>query len=450
MNSQGTILRADDNGFAAYGDSTINRNSQILFFPEYTGIYFCVAGSVEKTVGDYYLSVSEMGSRDNALALLKPTEVANYYRSWRALGDNSIPTTITYSFPSALPSDRSSTAIVGYATMSAGQQDSVRGILQRIESAVGIDFVEVDGEAGKIRFATSDQADSAGVTYSRTLGSGQLSRADVLVNNTYPAETYPVGSYQYNVVIHEIGHALGLKHPRSYNDTGGASVEPYLATSQDTVVNTVMSYNDNSRLFLGTTTDAFPNPFTLMALDVEALQFLYGKSMNSALGDDTYKFDQSSIYSIWDCGGTDQIDLSVETRAVTVQLQSGSVSYQGVLGVDRYGAGLVPRLSISSDVQIENAIGGFGGDIIVGNNAANVLVGGGGNDTIDGGGENDTLRGGVGDDLLVGGEGFDTAVYDASHEKFSIAKSADGYVITGSDQRDMLIGIEVVEFSDKK
>jgi hypothetical protein len=66
---------------------------------------------------------------------------------------------------------------------------------------------------------------------------------------------------------------------------------------------------------------------------------------------------------------------------------------------------------------IENAIGGFGDDTIIGNQAVNRLEGNDGNDTLDGR---------LGGDTMIGGQGNDTYVVDAMRH---LSQLADGQVI---------------------
>lgn len=56
----------------------------------------------------------------------------------------------------------------------------------------------------------------------------------------------------------------------------------------------------------------------------------------------------------------------------------------------------------------QNANGGTGNDLIVGDSTAQTLRGNGGNDCILGGGGNDTLRGDAGTDVCIGGPGTDS------------------------------------------
>jgi serralysin len=110
--------------------------------------------------------------------------------------------------------------------------------------------------------------------------------------------------------------------------------------------------------------------------------------------------------------------------------------------------GLKGNVSIAAGVTIENAFGGAGNDVIIGNNTNNILMGGAGDDILYGGGESDHL---------FGNEGKDTFVYFAANE--SRADAPDWIVdfVSGEDKIDLSLfntgdstGIEFVsQFSGK-
>jgi hypothetical protein len=68
------------------------------------------------------------------------------------------------------------------------------------------------------------------------------------------------------MVLHELGHAMGLKHPGNYHDGNGSDAPPYLPAAEDDSLNTVMSYNGD---FAGPA----PRPYDLLAAN-----FLYGST----------------------------------------------------------------------------------------------------------------------------------------------------------------------------
>ena len=108
--------------------------------------------------------------------------------------------------------------------------------------------------------------------------------------------------------------------------------------------------------------------------------------------------------------------------------------------------------TIANGVVIENASGGSGDDVLLGNSAANVLSGNAGNDTLVGRGGNDTLSGGAGSDTVSyvsSGAGVTinlksgSARGDGSDTLISVENavgSAFNDTITGSDSANVLNG----------
>ncbi|CAO3363684.1 hypothetical protein [Azospirillum palustre] len=349
--------------------------------------------------------------------------------------------TVTYSFMEQLPSYATVSDGTGFAPMSATQRDAVRQAFAAWSAVANIFFVETSdsansGQGGSIRLGTNRQSSSAAYAYYPT-GSLYDGGGDVYLSNSSATNTSPTpGTYGYLTILHEIGHAIGLKHPGNYNATGGGGEPPYLSSTEDNYRYTIMSYNRHPSLGLN-------GLATGPALyDIAAAQYLYGANANTRIGDDRYAFGSNTVVvsqSIWDAGGTDTIDASGQASAVSIDLTPGAFSS---IGPNGSGGLAVGNVSIATGVTIENAIGGSGNDILIGNSANNLLVGGAGDDT---------LTGGAGDDTLQGGGGTDTAVYNGSRSSYTITVTSDGATISGGGEgTDTLTDVEFALFADTR
>lgn len=304
-----------------------------------------------------------------------------------------------------------------------------------------------------IRFAITGASSTAWAYYPFTAQVG----GDVWFGTGYFANTptWASGTYHYQTVIHELGHALGLKHPHDTSNAGAAS------SDLDTVELSVMSY----RSFVGADLNGYTiysrsYPTTPMLDDVAAIQYLYGANYKYNSGDTVCKFLQNTsrlFQTIWDGGSNDTYDLSNYTSTVTLDLRPGQWTTASSSQLAQLGYGHVARGNIAnaylyngdSRSLIENAIGGSGNNQITGNEAANVLTGNGGTDMLSGLSGNDMFVGGAGNDTLDGGTHVDTAIFSGLRSAYTISYLSNGVAqISGSDGTDRLVSVEALQFSD--
>jgi Ca2+-binding RTX toxin-like protein len=368
---------------------------------------------------------NSFGLTNSVAGLLAPDE---YRWNYNAPGT---PLSLTYGFMTTVPgyADPGNPGWFGFEhgyfqPFNALQQQAVHRAIQHYEEICNVDFTFVgNGNAADVRFGNAilDSWEAAHAYYPDRTGTGDW-EGDVWFNWT---ETYMhdpwVGSYAYMVVLHEIGHTLGLKHP---HDDGVPL--PY---GEDNRQYTVMSYNEHPNYWS-------IEPSSLLLYDIAALQYLYGANMSTRSGDTVYSWNPNALFieCIWDGGGNDTIDASNQTRRVIINLNAGTFSSIGANG----GGDAINNLSIAFDCVIENAIGGSGNDTLIGNSAANRLEGGAGEDL---------LRGGGGADIFVGGSGFDTVSFQGATQweglgdlSIDLATGIHGGAAAGAQ----FIGIEAI------
>jgi serralysin len=317
-------------------------------------------------------------------------------------------TTLSFSFPGSTASWSTSSLdgygasssdaepwSADYAPLVASDKEAVRSALQAWSNAVNLTFVESADNAttvGDLRFAYTyieETADAQAWAYFP--GSGPVA-GDVWFNarGSSATESWTPGSWEYQTVLHEIGHALGLKHPFSTSSYSSTVLDPAL----DSRSYTIMSYSAQA----GNQDSYFSyEPTTPMILDIAALQYLYGAKASHNVGNTTYTFASGASYhqTLWDGGGTDTIAYQSASGGL-IDLNAGTGGGSR-LGVPIYVQnGFLQNLYqtdniwIANGTVIENATGGSGNDTLIGNAYANVLNGGAGSDTLIGGNGNDS------------------------------------------------------------
>ncbi|WP_162305974.1 M10 family metallopeptidase [Oleisolibacter albus] len=350
-------------------------------------------------------------------------------RFWKAASASTGATTVSYSFLTSTPSYYPAgwTEWKGMTPFTAAQQAATQDILSMVSSVANIRFVQTAQtatSAGDITFGNAKNTSATGWAY----GPGVKMGGDVWISSSKAGYDAPVvGTKSYFAILHELGHALGLKHTGDYGDGEG----PFLPKAQDNEQYTVMSYNLHPGM-------GSVRPATLQLYDIAALQYLYGANMSYQAGDTVYRFagTKDLIATYWDGGGIDTFDASGETATVCIDLNDGAFSSIGLCGTKA----AKNNIAIAYGAEIENATGGAGNDTLTGNALDNVLRGGAGNDTITGGKGNDTID---------GGSGTDKAVYSDIRAHYTVSVLDDGIRITHSgDGSDVVRNVEQFSFAD--
>jgi hypothetical protein len=265
------------------------------------------------------------------------------------------------------------------------------------------------------------------------------------------------GEYANWTVLHEIGHSLGLMH--THKETSGLPPLDTVGKFMDNERYSVMSYNGASD------GNAFGHAVTFMALDVAALQALYGAEAYAG-GDSFYTLSNAktaslslsegfvtigrAYYCIWDSGGNDTISYLNIDQSVLINLNDATLDtaevapevkdviaavqrtdfyshlskqlQQEIVDPWHHAGGFFSRVlnksgstyqatdggfTIAHGVNIEVAMGGAAADMLIGNEGKNTLYGNSGDDVLLGSGGNDQLIADTQNDVLDGGKGKD-------------------------------------------
>lgn len=370
----------------------------------------------ELKAGTYYLDVKTLNAPNNTVQIAIPivaTTPINFNTAFENLAPvalkadlsnaknaiskdtaGNLELTYTFDLSKILGTEDASPNATPFSN---AQQDAARNVLHEYENLAQLKFRELAaGSTEKANFTftnVSSLGSAAGEASTHQASNGDFSKVVVRIDASDKHYTeVAVGQDGYETLLHEIGHSLGLKHPRSYGSGGQGSELPFLATDKDNTQFTMMSYNSPTHIVEdGTDLNKMSGSVsakTPLLYDIAAIQKLYGANVNYNANDTIYRWEKNidPRMSIWDGGGVDTIDVSNQTQKQVIDLRAGEFSSLGAatLLYSDNSTKLYPaknNVSIAYDTIIENAIGSNQDDKIIGNSVANQLTGSLGKDS---------------------------------------------------------------------
>lgn len=481
--------------------------------------------------GDYILTLPDKGARNLLqLALTKSRinlgleETASSTAPHVKALDGGLKwdkKTITYTFLEERVGVLSETKIYPppeyskWGSLDEKEKAIVREAFRKISEFVDLSFVEISpkvieeqivcAESGTskcaveqssvmgvdIRFGNADlNLNELGIAYLRERGGVIVPPVSIFLDDDLQklSEVYyirtesgyaGIGVY---TILHEIGHALGLKHPFEGTYTLGKELDRMALTvmSYDIRGSVIPNFRVSDGKIEGRAVYA-RTPTNLGLFDVETLQVKYGANRKTNVGDTVYDknyflaTNQPYYAVIWDAGGWDRLDLSFHRGPVRVNLQGGTSS-DLIISVEQWielgteelvkqgvkreiAKDFVTKFVLELDAkgllyQGERAIGIVKGTII------EEVVTGDYNDTVWDNIYDNRIITGKGDDLVFisggfdtvfGGDGYDKVFVSANQREVQTGRVEGGdYIVVGENFAVRLIGVEEVVFRDGK
>ena len=361
--------------------------------------------------------------------------------------DQGSGTFVYYSFV-----DTEETIGTSFSSMSAVQRENTRLALNVYEKSSGLRFVELTDEmkeagiAPQVSFRLNDMSPAGNAGTPFVTDTTVLTKYVTISDR---ADAMNEGSFYYGVLLHEIGHASGMRHPN-------------IPDAYDHTDYTIMSYNGPIA-----STD-------IKIMDKFALQTHYGTSADMdhitywqdglnfmAQGDETNNrfIGVTGPNNIKGMGGNDLLGGRLGDDTLdggdgndtldgsggndVLKGGSGADSLLGMHGNDTLigGAGQDTLMGGNGDDYLQMWLGddiGYGGagnDTMIAATGNNVMYGEGGNDFIIGGMYHDRQDGGTGDDIILGGMGDDTIDGGLRNDRLFGSLGADTFILSDGTQR---------------
>lgn len=335
----------------------------------------CAGGSIEgitagKIAGTSVAGATTYGPATKALATTAQALLGKNASFW---SDNTnivtlgTAATVNYTFEDVAWGNNSGYS--GELAFSAIREAAAEAAMDLWSDVANITFTEVAAGSAKLAFRTYNMSGNGGEAASSFYATGARYQSEIRMPTTYTDATdFGEGDYGHMAMVHEVGHALGLKHPGNYNAGGGGTPGPYLKTAEDSHAATLMSYTTDAK-----ETAIGQYASTPMIYDIQAIQALYGANYNHNSGDTTYTLTNTAkLTAQWDGGGTDTVSAAGYGGNAIIDLREGLAYYSQVGSNYMWNA---------FGANIENGTGGNGADTLTGNALNNVLTGGSGADT---------------------------------------------------------------------
>jgi serralysin len=213
----GTVVASNDDGLP-------NQNSIITFTASSSGTYYIDAGGYN--TGQYGVSIAagpratvdvEMGA-----GIIDASSIGGFEFSWSATPGTGATVSVGFR-------QTSDGTEIGFSQFTAQQIAATQAVLQYYSEVCGLtfEFVNLGGYTNDAAILLSNFNDSTAPESAHAFYPGSTAptstSGDVYVNTFFPSTDLGLGGQDFQLLMHELGHSMGLSHPGLYDILQGGT-----------------------------------------------------------------------------------------------------------------------------------------------------------------------------------------------------------------------------------
>ena len=266
---EGELTLKDAQGLIVHEGSTEANTARLVFHPSETETLYIEVGTAGDEGGSYRLTMEREAPVGTYAG------VAEYLQSG-------------YWDPMTFDTGDDKVITVNMVALVTGAKDLARTAFDAWSAVTGLEFTYTEEESADILMESRGEAAPGAITIRSTEKADSIEQAIInMPARIFEVWGYTVGTYPFEALMHEIGHALGLGHPGPYNHIANFGVDNlFLIDSKQA---TIMSYFDQDQ---NTWVQAdYSYAVTPMPADILAIQAMYGTPAGINDGNTRYGYE---------------------------------------------------------------------------------------------------------------------------------------------------------------